>query len=155
MEDEVGVLRYILRFGVVFLVLSLGITGLLLLLMRNSDLPIYGIPGSTLCALIVAAIAAVSRFLQDNRRVPTGQEKTRLIWLSFLISWFILALLFGAAVMLSPEVEKLIEGIRSEGFALIIGFAIFLSVLYLVFLSLAYGNRAKKSFEIMRKRGQI
>lgn len=157
MEQEVGIFKYALRFGMTYLILSLLVWLFLEIwsVITNRDITIYFALGITLGALVGAAFVAVSKFIQDNKRVPTSQEKSTLIWFSFLTSWLVQVLIFFAAIMFLPEGNKMIEDIRSDGLFAILGVAIFISVFYLGLLSLNYGEFAKKRFEIMQKKGQI
>lgn len=157
MEQETGVFKYVLRFGLTYMVLSLLVWLLLEVLNAISSLEIniYLTLAVTLGALGGAAMFAVSKFIQDNKRIPASQEKSKLIWFSFLTSWLLQILVFFAAIIFLPEGKKMIEDIRSDGFLFILFLIIFISVFYLGLLSLFYGNSAKKRFEIMQKQGQI
>jgi len=157
MEQEVGIFKYVLRFGITYLVLSLLVWLLVeaLNVISNIEINLYLTLAVTLGALGGAAMFVVSKFFQDNKRIPTEQEKSKLVWFSFFASWLVILILFGSLIMLLPEGKKMIEDIQSDGLLFILFFILFISVFYLGLLLLSYGNSAKRKFEIMQKQGQI
>jgi ACR3 family arsenite efflux pump ArsB len=157
MEDEVGVFKFVLRFVIAYSVCSLLVWLFLEIwsAITNREITIYFEFAITLGALAGAATVATSKFIRDNKGVPTSKEKSKLIWFSFVTSWLLQVLLFCAAIVFLPKGKKIVENIQSDGLFAIFGVAIFISVFYLGLLSLNYGEFAKKRFEIMQKKGQI
>lgn len=157
MEDEVGLFKTVLRYGFAYLVISLFVWLSMEIWksITSRDITIYFALVINLSALAGAATSAVSKFIKHNKRVPSGQEKSKLIWFSFITSWLLQILMLSAAFMILTTGKKMFENIHSEDFFAVLGAAIFISVFYLGLLSLNYGEFAKKRFEIMRKKGQI
>ncbi|MES9856907.1 MAG: ABZJ_00895 family protein [Sedimenticola sp.] len=149
MEQNAGVGKYIFRFGLVHLAILVGLSIVFTILEIESN------SGVTIAALIGAAAAAVSKFIQDNKRAPNSSEKTKLVWLSYLVSWVVSLALAGIFFYLSNEGGQLIEAMKSIDLAIIIGIVALVSVFYLGALSLAYGYMARKQFDGMQKKGKI
>lgn len=149
MKQDVKISKYAFRFGVVNLALLIGIGFLLTLIEVESN------AGVTIGALMGAAVATVSKFIKDNKRVPTVSEKIKLVWLSYLASWVVSIFLFGIFVAVNNQSVQFLELMKSINAAVLIGIIVFLSVLYLGALSMAYGYMARKQFEGLRKKGGI
>lgn len=148
-DQEVGVLQYVVRFAVVFLVLLFGLGVLLGYLGMNSG------SGVTIGALVVSALFAVTKFMTDNRRLPTQSERRRLVWMSFIASWFVSFIPFGVFVTLDDNGRKLLDLLVTVDVWVVAAVVVFLSMFYLGFLSLAYGYLARKQFEAQRKKGKL
>ncbi len=149
MVQEVSIFKYVLRFSLAYLVLIL-----VLVLLLN----ILGIKlnhGASIVALIAAAVLTVSKFLQDNKRIPTASEKTKLVWFSFLASWLVVLMPFGAAgaaIMLLGAKIKIMKDFRIEDIPITVGLAIVFAVFDLVGLYISYGFLARKKFEVLQKK---
>jgi hypothetical protein len=146
---DVKVGKYVITFGVVNLALLVGSAILLTLLEIESN------SGVTIGALIGSAIAAASKFIKDNGRIPTPSEKTKLVWLSYFASWVVSLFLFGIFVTLTNEGGQLIELMKSINAAILVGIIVVLSAFYLGVLSMAYGYMARKQFEGLQRKGKI
>ncbi len=149
MEQDVGIGKYVLIFGLVNLGLLVGLDILFFLLDVESN------SGATIGALMGAGVAAVSRFIQDNKRIPNPSEKTKLVWLSYLASWIVSLILVGVFVVLSGEGGELMEIVKSINVVILIVVIVFLSVFYVGALYLTYGYVARKQFEGLQKKGKI
>ncbi|WP_297812863.1 ABZJ_00895 family protein [uncultured Methylophaga sp.] len=148
MTQDVKLSKYILRFGLVNLAL------LIVLSIVSALLEIESGSGVTIGALMGAAIFAVAKFIQDNKRVPTSSEKTKLVWFSYLTSWLVSLLIVSIFVTLTSEHYQVINFMKSNPLILI-GILAFLTVFYVGVLYLSYGYLARKQFESMKKRGKI
>lgn len=148
MEQDVNVSKYVIRFGLVNLALLVGLSMVFALLDIESG------SGVTLGALMGAAIFAVAKFIQDNKRVPSSSEKTKLVWFSYLTSWLVSLIIVNISVTLTSEHYQVINFMRSNPL-IIIGILVFLTVFYVAVLYMSYGYLARKQFESMKKRGKI
>jgi hypothetical protein len=148
MTQDVKLSKYILRFGLFNLALLIGLS------IVFAQLEIESGSGVSIGALMGAAIFAVAKFIQDNKRVPTSSEKTKLVWFSYLTSWLVSLLIVGIFVTLTSEHYQVINFMKSNPLILI-GILAFLTVFYVGVLYLSYGYLARKQFESMKKRGKI
>lgn len=149
MEQSVQVRKYIIRFGIINLMLLVGIAVFFSLIGVESN------SGATAAALMGAAMFTVVRFIQDNKRVPNATEKSKLVWYSYLASWLVSIILFGFFMSFSNESVQVIEAIESINILFIVGVVIFISIFYLFALHLSYGSLANKQFEALQKKGKI
>lgn len=148
MTQDVNLSKYILRFGLFNIALLIGLSIVFSLLEIESG------SGVSIGALMGAAIFAVAKFIQDNKRVPTSSEKTKLVWFSYLTSWLVSLLIVSIFVTLTSEHYQVINFMKSNPLILI-GILAFLTVFYVGVLYLSYGYLARKQFESMKKRGKI
>jgi hypothetical protein len=77
MEDEAGVFKIVLRFGFAYLVISLFVWLSMEIwsAITNRDIIIGFALAITLAAITGAATVAATKFIQDNKRVPTNRER--------------------------------------------------------------------------------
>lgn len=148
MITDVKVSKYVIRFGLVNLVILVCLSILLVLLEIESGSSV------TIAALMGAAMFAVSKFITDHKRVPSASEKTKLVWFSYLASWLVSLFLFSSFVTITSEHRQVIDFLKSNP-AIIIGILLFLSVIYLGVLYMCYGYFARKHFESLEKKGKI
>ncbi len=149
MDRDVNIGKYVLIFGLVNLGLLVGLAILFSILNVESN------SGATIGALVGAGMAAVSKFIQDNKRIPNPSEKTKLVWLSYFASWIVSLILVSIFAALSGEGGELIEIVKSVNVVILVGVIVFLSVFYVSALYLTYGYVARKQFEGLRKKGKI
>lgn len=149
MEQEVGVVKYVAKFALAFLVILLAVGVVLSLLDMNSN------AGITIAALMGAAVYAVSKFIEENRRVPVGAEKTKLVWFSFVAAWLISLIPFGVFASFTAEGAEMLKTLRTASIPLLAGVIAFLSLFHLGTLWLSYGLLARKQFEALQKKGKI
>jgi choline-glycine betaine transporter len=149
MDQDVSVTKYVIRFALVNMGLLIGMAIMLGLLGIESS------SGTTLAALLGAAMATTYKFIQDHRRIPSSGEKTKLVWLSYLASWVVSLVLVGIFVGISEEGLRIVEVLISINVLLLVGIIAFLSIFYVGALYVAYGYLAVKQYEGMQKKGKI
>ncbi len=149
MEENVRVGKYVFRFGIVHLLLLVGLSIILGLLEVEAN------SGISIGALMGAAMAAVIKFIQDNKRAPSQSEKSRLIWLSLLVAVAISILLSSVFFIFSGEGQEIFEALISMGLLVIFLIFLFASVVCFFVLSLSYGHLAKKQYEALVKHGKL
>jgi uncharacterized membrane protein len=148
-EQNINIGKYVLRFALAHLVLLVGLGILTTLLGIESN------SGATIGALMGAAIIAVSKFIQDNKRVPTKGEKRKLVWFSYLASWVVSLLLFAVFIITLEEGDEIMQIVIEIGAPLLLGVTAVLTLFYVGALYLAYGFMANKQLEALQKKGKI
>jgi len=141
MDQEVDVTKYIIKFGVAYII------GLVVLLVIFGIFELDHSSGASIGVLIGAAIYAVGKFIQENRRVPSKSEKSKLVWSSFIISWLASVLLFIIVVLITSGTQGLsnLSQITTQlNISIIVGAAVFMSLIYLAVLYYSYGGLAKR-----------
>jgi len=141
MDENVAVLKYIIRFGLVYLVLLFGIGVVQTLLDIDAGM------GVSIVALMAAAAMAASTFVRDHQRAPNVSERAKLVWVSFLVSWLVSLVLTGVLATSSVAGSELLQVFSASNIAIVAGVIVVVSVLYLGVLSLAYGYLARKQVE--------
>ncbi len=149
MEENVRVGKYVFRFGVIHLILLVGISIILGLLEVEAN------SGVSIGALMGAAMAAVIKFIQDNKRAPSQSEKSQLIWLSLLVAVAISILISSIFFIFSGEGQEVFEALISMGFLVMLLILLFASAVCFFVLSLSYGHLAKKQYETLVKHGKL
>ena len=152
MEQEVDLGSYIIKF-------LLGYTvGLILLSVAFHILDIDSNTGASIGVLFGAAIYAVGKFIQDNKRVPNKQEKSKLVWSSVAISWLVSLLLMFVYILFLDgakglaDVTQMVAGINTM---ILFGVVVFVTLLNWAVLSYSYGGLAKRQFASLQKKGKI
>ncbi len=149
MEQEISVIKYVFRFAVAYLVLLVVLGVLAVLLNMDSN------TGASIGALVASAIMVISKFVQENKRIPSVSEKKKLVWFSYLACWAVSIVLFAVFIVISGEVEEVVEFLTTVNMPVAIGAIVFVSIFYLGILDLSYGYMARKQFEGLRKKGKI
>ncbi len=152
MEQAVDIKKYLIRFGMIY---TIGIVAASLLL---GLLEFDGGSGVSIAILVVAAMQTATQFILDNKRVPNKDEKSKLIWLSFLLSVLVsVGLILVVLLVLSgmeglAEIPQLIA--QFNIFVIVIPIVV-VSLLHVGLLHLSYGRLATKQFAAMQKKGKI
>jgi len=150
--ESVPIKKYIIHFSVVYIVVMVVLHGILALL------DLEGNSGALLAILMGAAAYTASKFIKDNKRVPNKIEKSKLVWLSFGVSWVIsiVFVVFFVALMFEKEDWLALKTLISEMSGLILwGAVIFTSFIQWASLSYGYGSLAKKQYTALLKKGKI
>ncbi|MFN3579599.1 MAG: ABZJ_00895 family protein [Pseudomonas sp.] len=115
-------------------------------------LDLEGNAGINMGILIGSATATGHYFIKDHQRLPTGTEKTWLIFLSFLAS-VLVSLLFAAVVAVTePDgVAMLWSMLQEQAMVLLVIMAV-VSVVYLLVLWLSYSFLLGRQFKAMQKK---
>ncbi len=152
MSKEVSVMPYILKFSMVYMIgIIILITGFVVFELSHSAY-------ASIIVLMGAILYTTSEFIQDTGRTPVKLEKTKLIWLSFLMSWLMLLLLIVAGVLLLGGQQGMTEFgsmLSQIGAAKITGAVCIVSLVYLLVMFLGYGKVAKMQYKILRKNGMM
>jgi len=152
MEQEIDLGRYIIKF-------LLGYTvGLILLSVVFHIFDIDSNTGASFGVLIGAAVYAVSKFIQENKRVPNKQEKSKLVWSSLAITWVVSLLLMAAFVFFlegAKGLADLTQLVIELNTMILLGVVVFVTLLNWAVLSYSYGGLAKRQFASLQKKGKI
>lgn len=152
MSKELSVRPYILKFSGVYLI------GIIILI---TGFVVFELSYSAYASIIVlmgAVLYTTSEFIQDTGRTPVKREKTKLIWLSFLMSWLMLLLLIVVGVLLLGGEQGMTDFgnmLSQIGATKIIGAVCIISMVYLLVMFLGYGKVAKMQYHILRKNGMM
>ncbi len=152
MSKELSIRPYILKFSMAYLI------GIIILII---GFVVFDLSHSAYVSIIVlmgAVLYTTSEFIQDTGRTPVKLEKTKLIWLSFLMSWLMLLLLIVAGVLLVGGQQGMTEFgsmLSQIGAAKITGAVCIVSLVYLLVMFLGYGKVAKMQYKILRKNGMM
>lgn len=150
MSKELSIGRYILKFGMVYMV------GIIIL---SAGFIIFDLSHSAPASIIVlmgAAFFTASEFIQDHERIPNKKEKSMLIWLSLLMSWLVLLILILSAVLFLGGQQAMAEFgnmIRQISVFKLIATITLISLIYLAILFLSYGKLAQIQYSKMRNKG--
>lgn len=172
-NDNADVAKYVLRFGLFYLLAFVVIAGVTALLKIDSN-------SSSMVSIFIAMMMTSLKFINDNKRVPNASEKRKLVWYSFAATWvvsFVLVVLFlsiagelgtiiklfnelGLALLyklplIPREVGATLELFHRIGFSFLFGAVLFVSALEVLMLYFGYGWYAKKQYEGLVKKGKI
>lgn len=154
MTKDVKVFPYVIRYTVTYAAALV----LLAVFTTLTDIDSAGI-GSSIAAIMVSVLAAVTKFVKDYGRVPSQRERKHLTWLSL-----------GTSVLVSAVLIVLFLGIIGQLNQLLVIFVLFSKlhiglVFALIFFTLAmnwvalwfsYGGLAKAQYNsLVRKNGGI
>ena len=154
MEQNVEVKKYIVQFGVVYTIglIALYVIFMIINLDSNSG------SGASIALLFASAIYSVGKFIQDNKRVPNKNEKSKLVWITLLTAIIVSAALvvivgviFGGVVGLS----EMFHALSTLPLSIMVGIIFFVTLLHFVILSYGYGGFASKQFDALKKKGKI
>jgi putative Mn2+ efflux pump MntP len=148
MQKGIGIGKYVIRFALAYFGLLIGLGVLAVILDIESG------AGATIVVLMGAAMVAVSKFIQDHRRVPTKEEKRKLVWFSYLASWLVSLLMFGIFIALDEQGREMMRVVTESGAPLFIGIIAFLALFYVGTLYVAYGYMANKQLEALQRKGR-
>ena len=152
MSKELSVRPYILKFSAVYMV------GIMILIAGFVVFELSYSAYASVIVLIGSVLYTTSEFIQDTKRTPVKHEKTKLIWLSFLMSWLMLVLLVVAGVLLLGGQQGMTDFgnmLSQIGATKIIGAVSIVSLVYLLIMFLGYGKVAKMQYKILRRNGMM
>lgn len=144
--------RYIIKFSIAYIIGLVALTVVFYFFEFSLN------SGMSAAILLGAAMYAAGTFVEENKRVPTKIEKSKLVWLSLVISWTISITLSMVFLLIMGGMEVLIELLYLGGeqnIVILIGALLFVSLLYFLALSWCYGGFAKKQYEALLKKGKI
>ena len=152
MSKELSITPYILKFSGVYMV------GIMILIAGFVVFELSYSAYASIIVLIGSVLYATSEFIQDTKRTPVKHEKTKLIWLSFFMSWLMLVLLVVAGVLLiggqqgMTDFGNMLNQIGATKIAWAVGIV---SLVYLLIMYLGYGKIAKIQYKILRRNGMM
>jgi len=152
MIQDVKVTQYIFKFGIIYAIGLSAISAISFVF----DLDVG--TGATIGLFVASAIYTVSQFIQDNKRIPNKNEKSKMVWFSFLVSWVVSVCLFVATLLILDGEQGLIalyELATELNIPIILGIFVFISLLHLAFLFYCYGGLAQKQYNSLKKKGKI
>ena len=152
MEQDVKIRKYVIKFCCAY---ALGLIAVsLTLYFLNIDTN----SGASVALLFGGAVYAAGKFVEDNKRIPNKQEKSKLVWLSLFSCW-------GLSIASSIVIVLAIAGFdgllyiyaifKSMNFLIILGLFMFVSLLYFLILSWCYGGFAKRQLKNLQKKGKV
>ncbi len=147
--NEVKILKYILRFSLIYLVAIILVGTILILLNIDSN------SGAKIGALLAAVVMTIDKFLKDNKRIPNKQEKSKLVWGSLIASFIVSSLVVVPLLILSGEFSNIIKLISGESSKYFLAAFIFITVIYYLLLTFFYGSFSKSLYKNMKKKGEI
>lgn len=147
MENSVSVKKYILIFGIVYLLFLIIVN--ILSFIWHIDL---GRVGSIM--LITATMVASSKFITDNDRVPNKSEKYKLIWASLFVAVLmeIILVLVLAGISNDLELSQLTNIFSKVNIFVFIGIVLFVFLLMFLILLFSYGFLANRIFNGLQKK---
>ena len=152
MSKELSITPYILKFSGVYMV------GIMILIAGFVVFELSYSAYASIIVLIGSVLYATSEFIQDTKRTPVKHEKTKLIWLSFFMSWLMLVLLVVAGVLLIGGQQGMTDfgNMLNQIGATKIAWAVsIVSLVYLLIMYLGYGKIAKIQYKILRRNGMM
>lgn len=152
MEQDVKINKYVIKFCFAY---ALGLVAVFAILYF---LDLDGGSGLSFSVLISGGVYAGGKFVEDNKRAPDKQEKSKLVWLS-LLSCCGLSVVYSVIIVLAVagfDGLLYIYGIvKIINFMIILGAFLFVSLLYFLILSWCYGGFAKRQLKNLKKKGKI
>lgn len=145
---DVDVTKYVLKFGIYYLLAVIAIAIITTLLKIDSN------SGSVATVLFATMMTSI-KFINENKRVPNSNENKKLIWYSFAATWIVSLVLVLLFLVISGEMGAIIQGLNQASFSLLFGVLLFVSAIELLVLYLGYGWLAKKQYEGLVKKGKI
>ncbi|SDG35263.1 hypothetical protein SAMN05216571_110110 [Onishia taeanensis] len=152
MEQDVNINKYVIKFFFAYALVSVAAFAILYFLDIDAN------SGVSVAVLIGGAMYAAGKFLEDNKRMPSKQEKSKLVWLSLFSCW-------GLSIDSSIIIVLAMAGFdgllyiyaifKSMNFLIILGLFMFVSLLYFLILSWCYGGFAKRQLKTLQKKGKV
>lgn len=152
MSKDLSVRPYILRFGMVYVI------GIIILSVGFIIFDLSHSAYASVIVLIGAVLSATSEFIQDTGRVPNSKEKSKLIWLTFLVTWLIFLILVFAAVLLLGGLQGMTEFgnmLSNIGATKLVGAVSIISLVNLLIMFFGYGKVAELQYNLLRNRGMM
>ena len=152
MSKELSIRPYILKFSMVYMI------GIIILI---TGFVVFELSYSAYASIIVlmgSILYTTSEFIQDTKRTPVKHEKTKLIWLSFLMSWLMLVLLVVTGVLLiggQQGMTDFVSMLSQIGATKIAGAVGIVPLVYLLIMFLGYGKIASMQYKILRRNGMM
>ncbi|MDI4638240.1 MULTISPECIES: ABZJ_00895 family protein [Halomonadaceae] len=152
MEQDVKINKYVIKFCFAYALGSVAAFAILYFLDMDAN------SGVSAAVLIGGAVYAAGKFVEDNKRIPSKREKSRLVWLSLFSCW-------GLSIASSIVVVLSVAGFdgllyiyaifKSMNFLIVLVLFMFFSLLYFLVLSWCYGGLAKRQLKNLKKKGKI
>lgn len=151
MTENVAISKYIKLFSIAYF-LFLVVFGIALTL-----LDIDGNAGTSIGSLVASIFIAVSRFVEDNKRIPNKTEKSKLVWCSFFSSWIISLLLFLTIVLFFGGIAsfEFISDISLDNLITFVIVFLVISLIYFVGINFCYGSLAKTALKSLQKKEKL
>ena len=154
MTKDVKVFPYVIRYTVTYTVALV----LLAVFTTLTDIDSAGI-GSSIAAIMLSVLAAVTKFVRDYGRVPSKRERKHLTWLSLgmnlLVSAVLIVLFLGVIGQLN---QLLVIFVLFSKLHIGVVFAIIIFSLAMNWIALwfSYGGLAKAQYNsLMRKNAEL
>lgn len=147
-DNNVDVAKYVLWFGLYYLVIVVLVSIVTTLLKIDSN-------SGSMVPLIIVTMMTSLKFITDNKRVPNAHEKKKLVWFSFVVTWAVSLLLAIVLWSFSGEFDAVIDLVNKTGYGPLFGIILFISTLELLILYFGYGWLANKQYQGLVKKGKI
>ena len=145
-NEEINLFKYIVRFSISYQLLLIVIAIITTIL--NFDVENMVI---STAAMIGAVSFTMSRFINDNKRIPSKIEKKKLVWYSLFASWLVPIIFISPLILYSYEMTYVIEEMRKIDSWWFFGVILFLFLLNYFILQYFYGSTAKEYFNELKQ----
>jgi len=152
MKQAVGLNRYIVIFTIAYTIGLIALAALFYFFEFGQN------AGASIGVLIGAAMYAGGKFIQEQKRIPTKEERSKLVWQSLGITWLVSVTLLAVTVLaLDGEQDWTALTKQLDGFSLglLAGAGAIVSLVYWWVLSFSYGGLTRRQFEGFLRRGKI
>jgi len=96
LKKEIKIKKYGIIYAFLFVIVIILLNTLALVFEFDNS-------GNIVGALFTSAGFTISKFVKDNKRIPSKIEKSKLIWISIIASWLIIILFTFSFSMFSLE----------------------------------------------------
>ena len=140
MEEKIKLKKYGIRYVILFVIVLILLTTFTIIFEFDNS-------GNIIASFFLSAGFIISKFVKDNRRIPTKIEKSQLIWITISTSWiiiilFILSISFFSSESISFDIIKSL---------FLFGFVLFFTFLMFFTLSFLYGIFAIRCLQYYEK----
>ena len=145
-NENVNLFKYIVRFSISYQLLLI-LIAIITTILDFGD----GNIATSMGAIFGAVSFTMSKFIKDNKRMPSEIEKKKLIWYSFFASWLVPLIAISPIVLYSYGSTYIIDEMRkleSWWFAVIV---LVFSLVTFYILHYSYGLMAKEYFNALEK----
>lgn len=152
MEQNISINKHIAKFGAAYFI---GISAMSIIF---HILEIDQSSGASIAILVGAAMYTVGKFIEENRRVPNKSEKSKLVWLSLLLSIFssiLILLLFIFALDGIQGLRELFGFIEEIDTTTLLIASLVAALIHFGALTFSYGYLARKQYEGLLKKGKF
>jgi len=145
-NENVNLFKYIVRFCISYQLLII-VIAIIITILDFGDGNIV----TSMGAIYGAVSFTMSKFIEDNERIPSEIEKKKLVWYSFFASWLVPLIAISPIILYSYGTTYIIDEMRkieSWWFAVIV--LVFSLVIFYI-LRYSYGLMAKEYLDALKQ----